>query len=209
MSLITKLFQYVLLTSSKNNIDESHGLGHSMNVLNFAHCIFQNEVSKNPSLVEQERLIYVSAILHDMCDKKYVDENKGLSDIEDFLHNKLTYKEVEVVKKIISTMSYTKVKKEGFPDLYEYQTAYNIVRESDLLSAYDFDRCMIYNMNKKDGNIYDAFCDAHLLFENRVLKHNDDNLFITQYAREKSIELHRHSLTRMNSWKSIMKTPLL
>ena len=209
MSLITKLFHYVLVTSYKHNIDESHGLGHSMNVLNFAHCIFQDEVLKNPLLAEQEKIIYVSAILHDMCDNKYVDENKGVCDIEDYLVNKLTDKEIELVKKIISTMSYSKVKKNGYPELYEYQTAYHIVREADLLSAYDFDRCMIYNMNKKDGNIYDAFCDAHLLFENRVLKHNDDNLFTTQYAKEKSIELQAQSLVRINSWKNIMKRPLV
>ena len=39
--------------------------------------------------------------------------------------------------------------KNGFPDMGEYQTAYNIVREADLLCAYDFDRCMIYQMYNK------------------------------------------------------------
>ena len=29
-------------------------------------------------------------------------------------------------------MSYSKVKKSGFPDMNEFQTAYHIVRESDL-----------------------------------------------------------------------------
>ena len=209
MSLITKLFHYVLLTSYKHNIDESHGLGHSMNVLNFAHSIYENEVKKNQVLEKQERIIYVSAILHDMCDNKYVDENKGMTDIEDFLNKKLTEEEIYAVKKIISTMSYSKVKKYGFPDLGIYQNAYHIVRESDLLSAYDFDRCMIYNMNKKDGNVCDAFNDAHSLFENRVLRHNEDNLFLTDYAREKSVELHAQSLLRMNNWKTLMKKPLV
>lgn len=114
MSLITKLFHYVLLTSYKHNIDESHGLGHSMNVLNFAHSIYEEEVKKNQLLEKQERIIYVSAILHDMCDNKYVDENKGMTDIEDFLNKKLTEEEIYAVKKIISTMSYSKVKRMGF-----------------------------------------------------------------------------------------------
>lgn len=77
------------------------------------------------------------------------------------------------------------------------------MRESDLLSAYDFDRCMIYNMNKKDGNVCDAFNDAHSLFENRVLKHNEDKLFLTDYARDKSVELHAQSLVRMNNWENV------
>jgi len=209
MSLITKLFQYVLLTSYKNKIDESHGLGHSMNVLNFAHSMYENEVKKNQLLENQEKIVYVSAILHDMCDNKYLEEEKGMKDIESFLGNKMTDSEIGAVKKIISTMSYSKVKKNGFPDLGIYQNAYHIVREADLLTAYDFDRCMIYNMHKKDGNVYDAFCDAHALFEKRVLKHNEDKLFLTDYGKVKSIELHSQSLIRIENWKTIMKRPIV
>jgi len=209
MSLITKLFHYVLVTSYKHKIDESHGVGHSMNVLNFAHSIYEDEVKKNQLLENQEKIIYVSAILHDMCDNKYIDEEMGLPDIECFLGNKMSDSEIDVVKKIISTMSYSKVKKNGFPNLGIYQHAYHIVREADLLTAYDFDRCMIYNMYKTDGNVYDAFCDAHALFEKRVLKHNEDNLFLTEYGKVKSIELHSQSLIRIANWKNIMKKPIV
>ena len=48
---------------------------------------------------------------------------------------------------------------------------YHIVREADLLSAYDFDRCMIYQINKNNGNIETSFNDAEMLFNNRVFKH--------------------------------------
>jgi hypothetical protein len=47
------------------------------------------------------------------------------------------------------------------------------------------------------------------LFENRVLKHNEDKLFLTDYGREKSVELHSQSLVRMNNWKTLMKKPLV
>jgi hypothetical protein len=50
-----------------------------------------------------------------------------------------------MVKFIISKMSYSKVKSNGFPCIGPFQTAYNIVREADLLSDYDFYRCIIYN----------------------------------------------------------------
>ena len=87
MSLLTKLFHYVLLASSKYNIDESHGLSHSMDVLNFAHNIYINELPDCPFLKEQEKVIYTAAILHDMCDKKYVNEDEGIRQIEDFLQD--------------------------------------------------------------------------------------------------------------------------
>jgi len=68
-------------------------------------------------------------------------------------------------------MSYSKVKKQGFPSLGKYQLAYHIVREADLLTAYDFDRCMIYHMSKNNSNVREAYYNAEELFHNRVLRH--------------------------------------
>ena len=46
---------------------------------------------------------------------------------------------LDIIFQIITTMSYSTVKKNGFPSLNEYQLAYHIVREADLLAAYDID----------------------------------------------------------------------
>ena len=54
-------------------IDESHGIKHSMDVLNYAHNIYKNEINNYPIIKKHERIIYISAIIHDMCDKKYCD----------------------------------------------------------------------------------------------------------------------------------------
>ena len=43
MSLLNKLLHFVILTSNKYKIDESHGLKHSMDVLQFAYKIFNAE----------------------------------------------------------------------------------------------------------------------------------------------------------------------
>jgi len=59
-SLLSKLFHFVLLTTKKFGIDESHGLSHSMNVLHFAHYIFNDEVEKLPYIKYHEKIIYVS-----------------------------------------------------------------------------------------------------------------------------------------------------
>jgi len=205
MTLLTKLFQYVLLATQKYNIDESHGLSHSMNVLHYAKDIYESEVLNKPYLRQQKKIIFVAAVLHDMCDKKYVNEDEGIQEINTLLSDKITQKEIDVTKTIIQTMSYSKVKVKGYPELGPYQMAYHIVREADLLTAYDFDRCMIYNMYRKRGDVNEAFNDAHLLFMNRVLKHNEDNLFITDYSKQVSRELEVGSLKRIGAWKRLLQ----
>ena len=205
MSLLTKLFNFVLLTSAKYNIDESHGLSHSMDVLYNAHKIYQSEVPMNPTLLQQENIILTSAALHDMCDKKYMNEYEGIKLIENFLQDKMNNEEIDVTKKIISTMSYSTVKKNGFPSLGIYQHAYHIVREADLLSAYDFDRCMIYTMHKKQSNFEDSFLDSYNLFQNRVLRHNTDGLLLTDYSIRKSHILEKKAISRIDHWRKIVR----
>ena len=69
-NLIAKGFKYVVETSKKFNIDESHALKHSMEVYGFANRIYENEVKNSPNLEKQREIIYMAAIGHDMCDKK-------------------------------------------------------------------------------------------------------------------------------------------
>lgn len=209
MTLLNKLFQFVLLTSKKFNIDESHGIFHAMDILHFASDIYKTEKPKNLLLDKHERIIYVSSILHDMCDKKYMDEKEGLESIQEFLKEKIPRYEIDITKKIISAMSYSTVKKNGFPDLQEYQLAYHIVREADLLCAYNFDRAMIYNLHKADGNITSAFDDSEKIFNSRIFKHFDDNLLITEYSKETALVLQTQSLIRMNAWKQLLKNSVL
>lgn len=204
MKLISSLLEFVSLTSRKYAIDESHGLGHSMNVLIHANNIYNHEVLNSPFLKRQERIIYTSAIIHDMCDKKYMNQKEGIEEIELFLKCKIPSTELEVITQIISTMSYSFVKKQGFPDLKDYQLAYHIVREADLLSAYDFDRCIMYNMNHLNGNFMDAYRDATTIFENRIFKHFEHELFITDYSKQKGKEYELEAYKRIQSWEKIV-----
>jgi len=180
-----------------------------MNVLRSVSEIYEEEAEKFPIIKQHEKIIYVSAILHDMCDKKYMEQDEGIREIELFLCDKMTAVDINVVKFIISTMSYSHVKVNGFPNLGPYKRAYHIVREADLLTAYDFDRCMIYNIHKKKGNVEDAFEDASNLFQNRVLKHNEHGLFVTDYSKKKSLILESGALQQMSTWKKLLKNPVL
>lgn len=204
MKLISSLLEFVSLTSRKYAIDESHGLGHSMNVLIHANNIYNHEVLNSPFLKRQERIIYTSAIIHDMCDKKYMNQKEGIEEIETFLKCKISSTELDVITQIISTMSYSVVKKQGFPDLKDYQIAYHIVREADLLSAYDFDRCIMYNMNHLNGNFIDAYRDAKHVFENRIFKHFEHELFITDFSKKKGKEYELDAYKRLQSWEKIV-----
>ena len=210
MSLLNTLFRYVLLTTKKYNIDESHGLSHSMDVLLYSNKLYEDWLPKHPHLKNQERIIYVSAVLHDMCDKKYMVQEEGIRDIGQYLKSSVTDNEINVVKLILSTMSYSKVKKDGFPNLGIYQSAYHIVRESDLLSAYDFDRSLIYHINKSKVDIDVAYKNAEELFQTRVFKHKKDGLLISDYSNRMHDELCGIARRRMNHWNRIIsKTTIL
>jgi len=192
-------------------IDESHGLSHAMDILLYAHEIYKSELILHTELNTQELIIYVSAILHDMCDKKYMDQDDGIREINQFLMQHascmgLSDEEITVVKDIMKTMSYSYVKQNGFPSMGIYQHAYHIVREADLLCAYDFDRCMIFHMNMiGNGDIEHAFNDSVTLFGNRVFKHADDGLFLTDYAKLVWPEMQKNAMLRINQWREILK----
>lgn len=201
--LINYAFQYVIDTSIKYNIDESHSLKHSMEVFDFSKKIYDKEIITYPFLSNQKEIIYTAAIGHDMCDKKYMDEKEGIKKYQDYLSAFMTSNDLEIMGKIIGTMSYSKVKSNGFPNLGEYQMAYHIVREADLLSGYDIDRCIIYNMYKEKTDYYNSLLCAFNLFDNRVLKMIDDKLFTTEYGKKESLELHNKAKLTIESLRNL------
>ena len=204
VKLFNDVSKFILTTSSKYKIDETHDISHSMNVLHYAHHIYKHEVRIHPHIVEHVNIIYISATLHDMCDNKYMDESEGLKNIIEFLDTKITEEETDAISSIISTMSYSKIKEHGFPELGEYQKAYHIVREADLLSGYDFDRCIIYDMKVNNKSFEDAFYRAEELFKTRVFTHFDDGLFTTRYALTQHTVLHNQAIERIQNWKNIL-----
>ena len=207
-ALINRCFEYVNDTTHFYKIDESHGLKHSMEVFGFAKHIYNSEVSKNPYLEFQKEIIFAAAIGHDMCDKKYMNEDEGIIKYKNWLSEFMTEHDLEIMGKIISTMSYSKVKANGYPDLGEYQLAYHIVREADLLAAYDIDRCIMYTMHRNNCKYTDALKDALDLFDNRVFKMRTDRLFKSAYSRKESLKLHRKALKDAESLKDILQTTL-
>ena len=205
VTIINQAFRFVIKTSSEYNIDESHALKHSLEVFNYANDIYESEVKKNPYLIEQRGIISLSAIVHDMCDRKYLNESVGISNIENYMKDYLPSKELEVVTDIIQTMSYSKVNKNGYPNFGKYQHAYHIVREADLLAAYDLDRCIIYSIMVNKCNYCDALKESKSLFEKRVLNYRKDKLFVTSYSKNKSFILHKKALNDLEKLNYLLK----
>ena len=113
--IIVKAFDLVLLLCKKFNIDESHSLKHSMEVYNFALRIYENELILNPYLSEQKDIIILASILHDTIDKKYVSEEIGISEIREYMKSYITPEKLDIIFQIITTMSYSTVKKKWIP----------------------------------------------------------------------------------------------
>ena len=191
---INAAFKLVIELSRQFNIDESHSLKHSMEVYAFTKRIIISETPTYPDLVKQREIIYLAAILHDMCDKKYTAETDGVDILREKLRDLVDEHSLWVIIKIITTMSYSTVKKDGYPELGEYQMAYHVVREADLLAAYDIDRCIMYSMYTKSIEYDEALWIAVKLFYVRVLKYKVDGLFITDFSKQESEKLHENAV---------------
>lgn len=205
VNLINQAFRFVIQTSQEYSIDESHSLKHSIEVFNFANTIYESEVVKFPQLETHREIISLASIVHDMCDKKYMNEDSGVENMNKYMKDYISPEELEIVSKIIKTMSYSKVKLNGYPDFGEYQLAYHIVREADLLAAYDLDRCIIYRMMHGKFNYTDALVESKDLFESRILNYRKDKLFVTFYSKNKSLLLHRKAVKDVEKLDSLLK----
>jgi len=205
VNLINQAFRFVIQTSLEYNIDESHSLKHSLEVFNYANTIYESEVVKFPQLENHREIISLASIVHDMCDKKYMNEDLGVANMVNYMKDYILPEDLDMVSKIIKTMSYSKVKINGYPDFGEHQLAYHIVRESDLLAGYDLDRCIIYRMMHSKFNYTDALVESRDLFENRILNYRKDKLFITSFSKNKSLLLHRKAVKDVEKLNSLLK----
>jgi HD superfamily phosphodiesterase len=201
-----EVFKFVMTMSAKNNIDSTHDISHTFQVLNNACKIYEQEKYTSPTITQYEKIIYSAAALHDMCDDKYTNVDEGMHDIDLFLErNSIKPIERKAILDIISTMSYSKVKKNGFPCHGEYQRAFHIVREADLLAAYDFDRCILYKMHRdQNGDVDTAFREAEDLFKDRVFKHKIHGLLTTKYATDQHDLLCATAEASIETWRNML-----
>ena len=127
MELFNELSKFILETSIKYKIDETHNISHSMNVLHLAHAIYETELLTNPSIVAHKNIIYLAAALHDMCDKKYMNEAEGLAEIKAFLNYKITDAENDAIASIITNLEM------DHHDYFKNFESYKKLHEADVI----------------------------------------------------------------------------
>lgn len=203
---LSKMCVFIQQVCSKYKIDESHGMKHALDVYKFSRILVASERTEFPYIINQIPIIYTAALLHDTCDKKYMDEIEGVINIQEFLGSTNCYnrEEMDTILKIIQTMSYSKVKIHGFPELGIYQKAYHIVREADLLTAYDFDRGLLYTLNNYDVDYKKAFYMAKKLYGNRMAKHIEDGLISTPHGIEQARLLLKDNLVHIDEIENML-----
>lgn len=168
---LDKTIQFITDTCIKFNIDEGHGLEHSQQILYYcSQLIPYYELTENQLLT-----IELASLLHDMCDKKYMDESEGIIGVEDFLLKELKIQKLLIgdIETIILNMSYSKVIKKGHPDftyMKHIEIPYHIVRNADLLCAYELERCMEYQ-KRFGSNRKECLEKMFEIYTNRVAKH--------------------------------------
>jgi hypothetical protein len=167
------LLNFVQGQCIKYGIDESHGLKHAKGTWLRAAKIMKTL----PDVKEdEERVALCAAALHDMCDSKYCPLEEASKDIRDFLLDiKMEPEEIQAVLDIVSTMSYSKLKRaivDGviqYPDHGKWQRAYHVARNADLLEGYVVARCVLYNRHIYPSKTEDEHWErAKQLFKERV-----------------------------------------
>lgn len=199
---LNKIFKFITTTCNLYNIDESHGARHSLDILRTSKNILDEECRTYPFLYEKKHIVYTSALLHDMCDDKYFKNNEGNDKVFKFLEdNDYPNNDIEDIMRIINTMSYSKVKKYGYQfkenETDIFKKMYHIVREADLLCAYELERCLLYDLYTRNNDFTVSFKKANDLFQIRMFKHYDDDLFTTSYALREGKRMHNEAKNRI------------
>jgi len=222
--IINRCIGYIKRKVIEHNIDESHGLGHALQVLNYCYKIYDSVIeeftlNKEYDLIQKlellKHIIIISALLHDMFDRKYITDSKKLEnfleeDLNTLFSDLISSEHILTIISIINTISYSKVMKEGyvmfhFMETDEYQTIWHIVREADLLDALaEFKRCMIYTINHQTNEICETFKKAEALFNIRMFKYFDNHLLTTNYSKEKAKLLEKEAREDIENWRRIL-----
>lgn len=199
--LIPIVEKFVSQKSNLYHIDYSHNLYHSQMVKGLGFFIADRDyrLTKN-----QREVLYLSCMLHDMCDPKYTPVAQAILDVSNFLEKECGVSATvhDGVMNIITSMSYHQVvRPDGrveYPQWLwkekNYKDVYHITREADLLTSYDIKR-MVHYKHEKTCLLYtlDIYNDILETAENRMCKLIERNLFVSPSAK-KIATLWHHEL---------------
>jgi HD superfamily phosphodiesterase len=182
--LFSNAYAFCASVCRVQKIDASHDETHMVRVAKLTERL--NELCGKHVSEEEKDVMILAAFTHDLCDHKYTDVTAGLEVIDRWLERQpISEEQRRAVCRIISTMSYSKVKVHGYPtDLGRWELAYHHTRIADLIDAYDIERCYQYQSHKhpemEETEKWRAVIDV---FERRVLTQKDDFILpVAPYA---------------------------
>ena len=176
--MYTELLTFIQLCCDKEGIDESHGLKHSINCINWVYRLTQYETLA----IDEFKMAIYAAALHDMCDKKYTNPEVASITIHTWLlSQQWSIEMADILISIINNMSYSLLKGRAnggepvYPNYGKWQRSYHLARHADLLDAYLVGRCFIYTQHIQP-TISESDCweTVEKLFYNRVFNYVSD-----------------------------------
>lgn len=211
---ITKIIHFII-QNTNHYLNNENNLEQSLNVLHFTNDIYQKEIIKNPLLKNKKNIIFISSLLYVIINNNQINkiqEIELLNTINFFLKREyneiLDSYEINSINKIITTISYSYVILNGytnFDDDKELEISYHIVRESNLLSGYDFNKCLNFTILKNQNlSFKDNFEKTETIFKIRILNYIEKNLFILEYSKKIANYLHKKSIKTILKWKILL-----
>ena len=206
MDLFSTAFNFCATICREQGIDSSHDEHHMARVARMTERL--NDLSGRAVGQDEKDVMMLAAFTHDLCDHKYIDVCTGLNVVNRWLAQlPISEDQRHAVCRIISTMSYSKVKVAGYPaDLGKWTLAYHHTRIADLIDAYDIDRCYTYQSHKHpDMSEEDKWRAVIELFERRVLSQKDEYILpIAPYAAPIVEPRHTAAVVGIREFKKLV-----
>lgn len=161
-----KYIKHLSIILENNNVCNSHGIDHALNVLNHAKQALKYE--PNPNIKEQEAIL-LAALLHDADDKKFFPNNRNNENVRLILNDK-EENFINLVIDMINLVS-ASTNKDIIPDNIKDKLWMLIPRYSDRLEAIGnigIKRCYIYNITIKMPLFLEL--TPRLIDENEIIK---------------------------------------
>lgn len=201
--MYSKAYAFCETVSQQLGIDETHNQTHMARVAQLTSQL--NQLCDDLVSTEEETVMLLASMTHDLCDHKYVEVETGLHQIHEWLIQlPITSEMVDAVLQIITTMSYSKVRMVGYPtNLGLWERAYHHVRIADLIDAYDISRSYQFQ-----GHQYPDMDSVHKwqrvikIFEERVIPQMDTYIIpVCPYALSLVKPIHDRVVTDVSLLK--------
>ena len=188
---MSEIEEYVKANTSSH--DEGHGLPHALQV-----CKTSLDIAKENYPSIDTTLLSICALVHDVCDHKFINSESKTKELYNFLCQRLDKEKTERVMRITDLVSFSKEKKKGSTLEGEDELIRMIVADADRIEALGIvgiKRCYLYTKgankeHKFEENLKDLIKHAY----DKLLRLYPEGYIKTKRGREIAEPLHKETL---------------